>query len=311
MNLDSHSLIFVGDKPFRIWTGGASFRDEDFIRGFDHNYHLNWAKSLESALDTDNSKVASLAIRTIHGLATEALFALIFSVLQAPENPAAWFLLYRLEDLENLISKVNSGEEFESRVDLGIITWRELGRVLMPFDESDVPGAEAAVARFVEVWERLAQDFLNPQAKEEFRSLKHGFRLQPASPVLLIGGRHIQAAEHGSWFPMPNKYQREVILNVGFRSWSAKSLLAEIEVISASFFNLLSLLKQVHGVEKFLTFEVPDDSVFEASKPPSSQALSSLSFNNHWSDVSKIQLLDKAEALEAYRQLGKLEARKR
>lgn len=303
-------LIFVNDTPYRVWSEVSTFRNDDFIRGFDPTYHLNLARLLEPGL-VENGDQASLGIRTIHGLASEAFFAFLFALLQAPYAPAAWFRLYNPRDLDKLLGRLEKGEVLPSRLELTGATWHDVATALIPMDESDSPGALSVVRRFGEFWERLASDFRSSPAKEELNSLKHGLRARPASPYLTIGGHHVPSAEHGSSFPVLNRQGSDVLLSMGCRSWSARSLLAQLELISASLVNLLALLKLLHGMAEDLELQIPGEEVFEAAKPPESQILSALTLTTRWPENMRPQVIDKAKALAVYQRLGCLRIQRR
>lgn len=298
-------LIFVNQRPYRIWSGASPFRTEDFLHRLDPLHHVHLGRLLERGLDGEAPDPATLGIRTVHGLATEAFFALLFALLQAPDAPAAWFLLYKPGDIEDLTRRFEAGERLPSRIDLEINSWQSLAQVLTPIDD------EEAVQRIGTFWARLAADHRNDQTKQEFNSLKHGFRARAGSPYLAIGGHLLSGAEHGSSFPVINRRKSGVVLNLGSRSWSARCLLAELELISASMINLLSLFKQLHGLEEHLELEIPEQPLFEAAEPPKTQVLSSLALNTDWPPDVRLEPLDKEKALASYEQLGKLAWAKR
>lgn len=300
-------LIFVNQKPYRIWTGDSILRTEDFLRGFDPNHHLEVAKLLEPGIEGPNSETAALGIRTLQGLASEAFFALLFALVQAPTVPAAWLLLYKPSDLEELIAKVVAGVSLPSRLKLKGESWKGLAHTLFPIRDEDLAGAPAVVTSFGELWERLAGELTDESARREFNSLKHGLRARAASPLISLGGHVIPAAEHGSSFPVANKLQADVRLSIGLRSWSARSLLAQLELISASQSNLLALFKQLHGIEQHLELTIPKAQVFEAAKPPRAQVLSSLTLNSNWPDSFQAEPIRREEALELYRQGPRLQ----
>lgn len=299
------SLIFVNDTPYRVWTGDPSFQAEDFIRSFDPCHHLQMARLLEPGLSSESPDPASLGIRTIHGLASEALFALLFSVLQAPDAPAAWVLLYRPGDLEKMIRRVEAGEQIPARFELAKISWHEIAKTLIPITESDIPGAASVVENFGNFWARLAADFVSDLAKKEFNSLKHGLRAQAACPFFSLGGYQVPAADHGTAFPYLNRQNGEIVLSIALRSWSAKCLLSQLDLISASLTNLLALLKQLHGIEEHLALEIPGSDAFESAQPPKSQVLSALALTTNWPETSRVKPLDKEKALDDYLQLGR------
>lgn len=293
-------LIFVNQRPYRIWSGVSPFRTEDFLQRFDPLHHVHLGRLLEGGLDGEAPDPATLGIRIVHGLATEAFFALLFALLQAPDAPAAWFLLYRPGDIEELTRRFESGERLPSRINSDIKSWLTLAQLLIPIDDDE------SVQRFGTFWERLAADYRNAQTKQELNSLKHGFRASAGSPYVAIGGHKLAVAEHGSSFPVLNRRKTEVVLTLGSRSWSARCLLAELELLSASMINLLALLKQLHGLTEHLELEVPEAADFEAAEPPKAQVLSSLALNTDWPSAVGLEPLERNEALASYEQLGKL-----
>src|SRR5215813_11903501 len=100
-----YKLIFVNRRPFRVWPRASTYRDQDLILGLQPDLHLRLAKDLADSLGDEDNSHAVLGLRLLYGLSLEAFFALLFAVLQAPEAPSAWLLLYRSEDLEELIER--------------------------------------------------------------------------------------------------------------------------------------------------------------------------------------------------------------
>ena len=299
-------LILVNRTPYRVWTGLSHFRTEDFLRGFNPIYHLRLARLLEADLSTEDPNSGALGMRLLHGLASEAFFALLFAVLQAPDAPAAWLLLYRPGDLDELIRRLEAGKQLPCRWELTDTSWHGIAKTLIPLDDNDVVGGSEVVQRFGKYWARLAAEFRDGLATWELNSLKHGLRARAAAPYFSLGGRQIPSAEHGSWFPVRRVKGREVLLNIGCRAWSAHSLLGELTLIAASLTNLLALLKQLHGIEPAgrLELELPSEAEFEAAKAPTSQMLSSLSLARDWPQHLPFKPLDSQVALKIYQSLG-------
>jgi hypothetical protein len=253
-----------------------------------------------------NPKSATLGLRTIHGQAVEAVFALLFALLQAPTAPVAWLLLYQPRDLRVLVKKVAAGAQFPCRFALGDWTWRGVAAALMPCQ--DDPAGDEAIEKFSSFWARLANDFRHPRAIHEYNSLKHGLRARPASPVFAIGGYQLTSAEHGSWFPVVNNRGSDVLVGIGCRSWSAGSLLAELKLIAASIKNVVAIQKLIHGIGDAgrVELEVPSEEEVLAARPPTTQQLASFALSTDWSDGWKPRTLDRMLALQEFDGLGSI-----
>ena len=106
-----HRFIFVGSEPYRVWPDHNLVPASLFLEGINHRYFESMANLFQGALKSDTSWAAQMALRTTYGQASEALFALLFSLLQAPYDAAAWLLLYQPGDIAKLIDRFERGEE--------------------------------------------------------------------------------------------------------------------------------------------------------------------------------------------------------
>jgi hypothetical protein len=296
-------LIFVNDRPYRVLSQASIFQAQDLVRGIDPTYHLRLARLLEPALIGDDANAATLGLRTIHGQAVEAFFGLLFALLQAPTAPAAWLLLYRPADLRVLVKKVHEGAEFPTRFELNTRDWKGVATALIPGEDDD---SVEAVERFSAFWSHIAEEFRHPRAVDEYNSLKHGLRARFASPWLEVGGHQVKAAEHGSWFPIVSCRGSDVLVGLGCRSWSAQSLVGELQLIASSIRNVVAVLKMAHGIGEpgRLEMEIPSEEEVAAARPPRTQTLAALGLTTNWPEGWKAHTLDRKKALEEYGRLG-------
>jgi hypothetical protein len=304
------TIIFVNDRPHRVWIEDSHFRNQDLTSGFDPYYFSYLAEVIRPELNGKSGEKAALGIRTIYGLAVEAFFSMLFATLQAPQAPAAWLLLYRPGDIRALIQRFEACEDLPSKIvprEPG--SWEALVSMLLPITESDHWNAPRIVSQLGQFWQSLAKEFLDDVSSAEFNSLKHGLRARPASPFLSIDGHEFTGAANGSAFPIHRCLGSDVLVNIGTRTWSAEQLCAALKLISSSLVNILALLKNLHGEASGpLAFELPSQEEFDAAKP-GSEPLKSFRLGSNWSPGLSIPKLDKAEALRIYKETsGPLEA---
>lgn len=303
-------LIFVNEKPFRIWADASLFKSQQFLGRFDASFHFQVAKLLEPEL-AENEAVVSLAIRAQQGMAAEAFFAMLFAVLQAPDTPEAWVLLYRPGDLAEMVKKVDEGNEFPVRFELASFDWAGIASALIPANDPALVNGEQVLRKFHTFWEQLASDFSSKFASNEFNSIKHGFRAAAGAPYLKLGETEVPTADHGASFPTLARNKSEVLMGVASRNWSVSALLAQMEIIAASMKNLISLLKLTHGLAEQLELEIPDDDVFEKAYPSGRDAGWSMGLATNWPEDFSVSKLDPEEYRERYEELGKFRLRTR
>ena len=265
--MPTHRLIFVNRTPYRVLESSVPIQDGDLLRGFRCDLHSRLAdKLIEDAEDEDQ---ATLALRLVYGLAQETFFALLFAVLQAPDAPTAWLLLYRNKDLLELISAFQNGQHFPSRItcpDSG--SWHELAVMLMPEQIAQTPAYRQRAEKLGSFWAKWAAEQLNESHRAEFNSLKHGLRIAKASPFLAIDGQQLEGEGHGSWFATAQVRLSDVALGLCMRSWSAKALHSRIKLMSSSSSNLIEILKLIHAPtdDRRLVFDLPTADELEAAK---------------------------------------------
>lgn len=300
-------VIFVGKEYYRLWTTHEELDSQIFLEGFRPDLYADQAAILEAALSGKQAEAASLGIRTLHGLASEAFLALLFATLQAPHAPAAWLLLYQPRDIGELIAKFQTETFLPSLITpLVAGSWADLAKMLVPIDDLDSPGASAKVLSLGRAWERIASEYTGKASKEEFNSLKHGLRAAPHRPMLAWGGHLFSPESHGSRFPIIEKKGKEVVLGFGARSWAASRLCADIRVMAASAQNLLAITRQFHGLfqDGKLEISLPEDlDLAESEKRTAS--LTDLRMPTSFRDISRLPPPPGYdEALKVYRTLA-------
>jgi hypothetical protein len=299
-------IIFVGEKPYRVWPGTSSFPNSFFLEGLNHRYFSVLADIFEEALGRDDAWAVRLALRTIYGQALESFFSVLFATLQAPLDPVAWLLLYRSEDLTGLLKRFEEGKELPTFVVLPEPrNWESLAEIFHPVAD-EIEGGDKIVEKLAAFWRRLAEEMLDPVASAEFNSLKHGFRTQASGHHVFIGGVQAIESDYGSRFPMVERKNSNVFVRMAGRTWSPETLCATLRLVSSSIGNLLTVLRQLNsqGLVSPLVLEIPSEEEFSAAEPKLHD-FSSFTIGPQWIEGGKKPSpVDKHEALHWYREFS-------
>jgi hypothetical protein len=159
----------------------------------------------------------------------------------------------------------------------------------------EADGDKSTATRFADTWRRLAGDLLDPVARAEYNSIKHGLRVAPGGFTLSMGVedhpgvpapadrmRSFGGSVFGSTFLRSERVGvspqhiriRRVSLN-----WSAEAMVQRLALISMSIANVVGSLQCVLGVEPAtVRFLRPDRSELfeEAWRPVGETTMSSI-----------------------------------
>lgn len=299
-------IIFVGEKPYRVWPKTSSFPNSFFLDGLNHRYFSIIADIFEEALGRDDAWAVRLALRTAYGQALESFFSILFAALQAPLDPIAWLLLYRSEDLVGLLKRFEEGKELPTFVVLPEPrNWKSVAEVFHPI-VGEIEGDGKIVESIGTFWSRLAEEMLDPVGSAEYNSLKHGFRAQASGHLLSIGGIQVIESDYGSRFPMVERNNSNVFVRAAGRTWSPETLCATLRLVSSSIGNLLTVLRQLNsqGLVSPLVLEIPSEVDFAAAEPKLHD-FSSFTMGPKWTEGGRRPSpVDKQEALNWYRRFS-------
>lgn len=278
-------LFVTHETPHACWDVDMESRNLTFLDRLDPNQFSFLASILGPQLeDDDNKQRAALQIRSEYAHALETFFALLGALVQAPHCVYGWMLSYTNKELIDLTNKITNRQPVKTRLNIDErVSWEAISRcvcMLLPENRPDKKHAEHHFALF---WGRLAADFVNNKRRNEYNSIKHGFRAQAGGfhlrikpsdspkddPPVSLGG-----SEYGSRF-----YVRERLLDdrINFEiadssvNWNPRGLLSAIELIAVSIENVVVFLKYVNGDREnqhFLT--MPEEDAFLApwASPP-------------------------------------------
>lgn len=302
----------VADKPYSVQGIDLKQFEEQYIKDLDAEVWRYNLDRLPSKIE-DMSYYDALELRKSVSQNIETVLALLFSVLQSRYCVTGWLSLYHLEDLKNLIEKINTHQSFYNRFDLKSPSWEHIVSVLWPTFTDD------RLQLFTKSLKHMA-DFLTSEVDgDEYNALKHGMRLQKKSLSCSFAPSndptkkpsedqyiHLGSSKFGSSFikfkkigncNFPKSINR--LGNIHFSNWDL-DLLQYLAVHTYSIgFNLVTHLKQFWKLTdqaKDGYFVTPE--LFEPKRNKSS-GIPSASFNNINYDTSKF-LQTKSDIVNTY-----------
>lgn len=246
-----YSAFVVNDSPRCMWSDSRQARNTEFLEGIDPGYFKYVAALFEREIEGENKTFSLLALRLAYGQALETLFALLGAAIQAPHCPLGWIMSYKAGELHAFVRNVSTGKGVLA-ADSVPGSWADVSRSIHVFDPTPPKRVEDVQQEFGAIWARLAHDFSDESASDEYNSLKHGFRARHGGFDLTIG-------QHEDAGPAPLESKSEFgtrsfalkwldTSKVNFcvldawRNWDPTSLVVRLELIAASIVNVRSYL---------------------------------------------------------------------
>jgi len=277
----------VGDNAYCVWEYDLPARNARFLAGLDVKYFEYLGSAHLLHFDGEREARAAVGLRAAYHHSLETLFSLLGALTQAPECVPAWLPKCSNEALRQVVSMLQRGD--------GILTQR--GRQPVTFDslagavhqyawQTELP-LRATAERFGLLWQRLADDFLDPYHIAEYNSIKHGFRVAAGGFGFSIGLEHeygisppdeemetLGYSPFGTTFfavePVPTGSHPK---NRSFRvrrmslNWRAEAMVQRLQLIQMSIGNVVGALRIMNGsAPDTIQFHRPEDpSAFETA----------------------------------------------
>ncbi len=274
-----------------FWGDELRRQNLEFLKNFDAGYfqfiadlsseHLDDATKLEKR---DRQHAAQM-LRVVHGQGVESLMAMMGALAQSPEFPVGWMLRYHPSDLEEVIRAISDAQPFPSLLNPKPVTWHSISTLV----HSEIPDdsvKQLMTAKFASFWAALAAEFLSTAFRDEYNSLKHGFRIMSGGFSVSLGPPKpagsppstpeelelLGSSEFGSFLLKAVPIEGTPKLNWGvasrMRNWNPEALMADLHLISCSLTNVVSCLRIISGFKpQDLTFRWPDsDAAFAVDR---------------------------------------------
>ncbi len=257
-------VFAVSDRAFCCWEWDLIDRTLRFLTSLDVEYYRQVAATWAELLGTDADMSASIALRNAYHQGIETLFSLLGAYVQAPHAVPAWLAHCRTEDLEKVVRAMCDGSALLTQNGRQIVTFDLIAEDVFRACEWIEAGSEATSSRFATTWSRLAEDFLDPELRDEYNSIKHGLRVSPGGFSFAIGEEEVRGvpvspermrslggSQYGSTFLRSEKVSRSkhhvrtrrISLN-----WSAEAMMERLELISMSIANIVGALRCSLGI---------------------------------------------------------------
>ncbi len=257
------SSFAVNDVPFCLWEIDLVGRTRAFLDGTDPDY---FDYILQTHLNTEDEKRASVAIRLSLHHATETMFSLLGVFLQAADCPYAWIAKCSNNELRVFAERVNRGyPTLITKLNIPSIGWHSIATAIFSTYQPGTDRQTATIERFANLWSALTGELTNQTYIDEYNALKHGFRARPGGFALAVGVEHqygvsppasemktlgksafgatfLKIEALGSGKGSPHIRSRQTSVN-----WSLERVILLHQLVYMSINNVVSALKIVNG----------------------------------------------------------------
>lgn len=261
-----HVKFVVDETPHACWDWHLQRKNIEFLEGIDADYFRYAAESNLAGLESEDQQRAALSLRLSYSHGLETLFALLCSMVQAPQCVIGWMISYKNSELRNVVRKITKKENLYSRLNFSPVTWDLLAKHIhsnLGFDEEKLKWIQEG---FGQIWKIFADDYLSEESYQEYNGGKHGLRTRPGGFYFAVGKEDtpgvpappekmqtIEGSEFGTSF-----FTRETIINnnrINFRprtqsrNWNPAHLANGLVLLSMSINNILSFLRILNGIK--------------------------------------------------------------
>lgn len=272
-------VFAVGNDVYCCWEHDLPERNERFLSSIDGEYFNYVAQRHLDHIEGEDRKRAAVALRAGYHHGLETLFSLLGALSQAPEAVPAWIPKCNNTSLRKLVETLRRGGTVLTQAGLQRVSLSGLAVLVHQYCWPNDQPASATSDHFGRLWNRFAQDFLDPHHVAEYNSIKHGFRVSSGGFTLRAGIQKeygvpapeanmqtIGASPFGTSFyeavpVLPegtSKYHlriRHMALN-----WRAEAMVQRMQLIAWSINNVVSALRCLNGVSPAaLRFYRPED----------------------------------------------------
>ena len=314
-----YRFFLIDDKPYCLWDKNINEKTLDFLDSIEPNYYEYFSDAIVSSASEDNIHYASLALRTMYSQALETFFAILCASIQAPRCIPGWIILYRNNDLRNVVKKIHNGIPLISQLKVERLTWELCSEIILSSIVLDDKEKEADIKlSFGRLWSRFASDFLDNGFISEYNSIKHGLRVSAGGFELAFGIQDepgippknmqlIGKSKFGTGFHVLERFENSrhhIRLKQQHRNWHPQDFAFGLKLVSMSIANVVSTLKIVNGISpESVKFHWPDDfDIFdEPWKRSSGLGVTSMSGFNSIIHEEFIEPFSKDVILEKYK----------
>jgi len=182
------TIFCVNKKPWLVADPDLKARNHEFLIGIDAEY-FQYSLSVHGKAEESNYRHASIAMQATLHHALETLFSLIGVLLQAPDCGYAWIAKCQTVDLIRLLERISKRDQtlFTKLVNQDI-SWEGIALRIAELCDSQVSTDLLSDFKLSHgrCLGRLAAEMTNHDKRDEYNSIKHGFRIQPGGFQLYV-----------------------------------------------------------------------------------------------------------------------------
>ncbi len=179
------SAFAVNDEPYCLWEVDLAARTRAFLDGIDPDY---FDYVLQAHTNTEDEKRALVAIRLSLHHATETMFSLLGSFVQAPDCPYAWIAKCSNPELRKFAERVSREDaSLITKLSIPSISWTSVAGAVFATYQPGTARQKDTIGCFARFWRALTGELVNQAHVDEYNALKHGFRARPGGFALAVG----------------------------------------------------------------------------------------------------------------------------
>ncbi len=263
-----NTIFSVDDEPYCLWEVNIKERNNEYLDSIDHGFFEYLGVINFEEIEGDEKKRAATAIRMAYFQGIETLFLLIGALIQGHDCVYAWVAKCMSGDLREIVRKISKGTNaIKGKVKIELYTWESIAKVVFAYAYPEEAKIEETAKAYAKVWGILAQEYLNKTNTMEYNSIKHGIRARSGGFGLAVGVeveygkpapkenmKSLGHSEFGSsFFALERVGESKGSKNRSYKSrrhsvnWNPESLVLQLQLISMSIGNLVSILKILNG----------------------------------------------------------------
>ena len=277
----------ICDEPYCLWEKDIETAAAGFLKSIDYEYFSYIAERSSADLEDPERGMraaTSMRLALFHG--GETLFLLIGALLQGHRCPHAWVGQCSTGELRTIIERINAGKPLlmqNSRI--RNLSWLDISKEVLVNCPPNAPELKNAIKLFADFWKLLALNHTSQIYIDEYKSLKHGFRIALGGFEVKMGTypsasmpppeqemKSLGSSKWGADFRVIKKFDSDI---KGSRSrqsirtavnWNAEAVAYSLHLVTHSIMNIIGYLGALNGL-KDLQLRLPEPIVFElASK---------------------------------------------
>lgn len=209
----------------------------------------------------------------------EIMFSHIGAAFQAPYFYYPWIMEYKTKELYSVVKTINNNGVLKNPHSVQNVSWNIIADIIHPNikDESD----KKRNNMFAQIWEKMADDFLNSDYQEAYNSIKHGLRVKnDAIKNVQIEDLVINGSDYGIEYGVIENKKGINVLKTKIVNMNSAVYDYAFEFIKGTMINIKNFLKLVNtnGPVNIVQYQPREDVFLKylELEPPS---ISSATFN--------------------------------